>query len=131
MGSSTLFRIRLDCIETQCQENAFVSTNFMLSPFTFLHSLKRMQVTLLFVIILQSPGVSDLRSLWIPSPTVGPVATAHLVRFGIRTRLTSLHAKSPCEGPSCGSQSAEVWATRLSSPASLYGNPPQLWEHTY
>ena len=27
MGSPTLFRIGLDCIEAQCQENAFVSTN--------------------------------------------------------------------------------------------------------
>ena len=80
MGSPTLFRIGLDCIEAQCQKNAFVSTNLYVKSFHYFPTqLEKNTGDPLSDIVLQSVSVSNLGSFWVPSPTAGPVATAHLV----------------------------------------------------
>ena len=86
MGCSTLYRVRLVYHETSRQKDAFVSTAplpiFLALKIAVFYSLVISNVYKYFSSLhtmLQFASVRRPRSFWIPSPSLGSMATARLV----------------------------------------------------
>ena len=131
MGRPTLLRVRLVHYETSHQKDAFVSTFFCLFLSLQLVTIFCNSVLLnvckyfsLLTLLYSLRCVCCPRSFWIPSPSPGSMATAHLVRPGSYPRSFTSDAYSPFMRPSRDHQSSKGRVTFSLSQASCSADPP-------